>query len=69
MKTKYLSVQLKQFLMSTTFVLVAAIGLTITNSFNPEHIAKIEAQDKSPEVKKLVDSKEAKKKDSLFAAN
>ena len=38
---KYLSVQIKQFLLSTAFVLVAVIGVTISNSFNQEYLAEM----------------------------
>lgn len=70
MKTKYLSLQFKQFALASVFVTVAALGLTVTNSFNSAHIAKLEADQTSPSIKKLVDGKEAvKKKDTFYAAN
>ena len=46
MKVKYLSAQLKQFLLSTVFVLVAIVGVSISNSFDQDYMAKVAEQNK-----------------------
>ena len=46
MKVKYLSAQLKQFLLSTAFVLVAIVGVSISNSFDQDYMAKVSEQKK-----------------------
>ncbi len=40
--TKYLSMQLKQFALSTAFVAVAAIGLSLSTSFDRSYMAEVE---------------------------
>lgn len=51
MKLKYLSRQIRQFLLSTVFVLVAVVGVSLSNSFDQEYMAKVTQQE---EVKKSV---------------
>ncbi len=49
MKTKYLSLQFKQFALSSVFVAVAAIGLSVSNSFDQEYMAQVVEQERAIE--------------------
>jgi hypothetical protein len=48
-KTKYLSMQFKQFALSSVFIAVAAIGLSVSNSFDQEYMAKVVEQERALE--------------------
>lgn len=65
MKTKYLSLQFKQFALSSVFVAVAAIGLSVSNSFDQEYMAKVVEQERAMEkvaaTEKEIEEKEKKK--------
>ena len=39
---KYLLMQMKQFTLSSIFMLVAVFGLTVSNSFDQTYMAKVE---------------------------
>ena len=45
MKIKYLSAQIKQFILSTVFVVVAVVGVSISNSFDQDYMAKVSEQE------------------------
>lgn len=65
MKTKYLSLQFKQFVLSSVFVAVAGIGLSVSNSFDQEYMAKVVEQERAMEkvaaTEKEIEEKEKKK--------
>lgn len=42
MKMRYLSIQIKQFLISTGFVLIFCAGISVSNSFNSDYIDQLQ---------------------------
>jgi hypothetical protein len=46
MKIKYISAQIKQFVLSSLFVVVAVVGVSLSNSFDQDYMAKVSEQEK-----------------------
>lgn len=63
--------QFKQFAISTMFITVAAVGLSVSNSFDQDYMAKVEKQEKALEKLAAAEKANKNKKDTKvgFARN
>jgi len=67
MKVRYLSNQFKQFALSSVFVMVAIAGATVSQSFNSDYVAKMDAKKAKEERTLIAEKNEKKSKSSVIA--
>ena len=69
---KYLSIQVKQFLLSSALVVAGILGITISKSFNSEYLAQLEQNEnvakEVAEIEKENESNKDKKDDKSGVA-